>query len=66
MFKSVWASPRKVDASRPMLIAGDSAHYGAMSHVGVNDVITVMGYTRVSRMTLAFYYMPAGAPGMAR
>jgi hypothetical protein len=49
-----------------MLIAGDSAHYGAMSHVGVNDVITVMGYTRVSRMTLAFYYMPAGAPGMAR
>jgi hypothetical protein len=35
-------------------------------HVGVNDVITVMGYTRVSRMTLAFYYMPAGAPGMAR
>ncbi|HEX3680159.1 MAG TPA: hypothetical protein VHU90_10595 [Galbitalea sp.] len=61
MFKSVWASPRKVDASRPMLIAGDSG-----GHVGVNDVITVMGYTRVSRMTLAFYYMPAGAPGMAR
>jgi hypothetical protein len=44
-----------------MLIAGDSG-----GHVGVNDVITVMGYTRVSRMTLAFYYMPAGAPGMAR
>ena len=38
----------------------------ALGHVGITDVITLMGfYTSVS-MTLAFYDVPAGAPGMAR
>ena len=37
-----------------------------LGHVGITDVITLMGhYTSVS-MTLAFYDVPAGAPGMAR
>ncbi len=35
-------------------------------HVGVTDVITLIGhYTSVS-MTLAFYDVPDGATGMAR
>jgi len=38
----------------------------ALGHVGITDVITLMGhYTSVS-MTLAFYDVPAGAPGMTR
>ena len=38
----------------------------ALGHGGVTDVICLMGfYTSVS-MTLAFYDVPAGAPGMAR
>ena len=38
----------------------------ALGHVGITDVITLMGhYTSVS-MTLAFYDVPAGAPGMGR
>jgi 4-carboxymuconolactone decarboxylase len=38
----------------------------ALGHVGITDVITLMGhYTSVS-MTLAFYDVPVGAPGMAR
>jgi 4-carboxymuconolactone decarboxylase len=38
----------------------------ALGHVGITDVITLMGhYTSVS-MTLAFYDVPAGAPGLAR
>ena len=38
----------------------------ALGHVGITDVICLMGhYTSVS-MTLAFYDVPAGAPGMAR
>ena len=38
----------------------------ALGHVGITDVITLMGhYTSVS-MTLAFYDVPAGATGMAR
>ena len=37
-----------------------------LGHVGITDVITLMGhYTSVS-MTLAFYDIPASAPGMAR
>jgi 4-carboxymuconolactone decarboxylase len=37
-----------------------------LGHVGVTDVITLMGhYTSVS-MTLAFYDVPAGASGIAR
>jgi 4-carboxymuconolactone decarboxylase len=38
----------------------------ALGHVGVTDVICLMGhYTSVS-MTLAFYDVPAGAQGLAR
>jgi 4-carboxymuconolactone decarboxylase len=38
----------------------------ALGHVGITDVITLMGhYTSVS-MTLAFYDVPAGASGMPR
>jgi 4-carboxymuconolactone decarboxylase len=38
----------------------------ALGHVGITDAITLMGhYTSVS-MTLAFYDVPAGAPGMTR
>ena len=38
----------------------------ALGHVGINDVICLMGfYTSVS-MTLAFYDVPTGAEGMAR
>jgi 4-carboxymuconolactone decarboxylase len=37
-----------------------------LGHVGITDVITLMGhYTSVS-MTLAFYDVPAGATGIAR
>ena len=37
-----------------------------LGHVGITDVITLMGpYTSVA-MTLAFYDVPDGAPGMAR
>ncbi len=38
----------------------------ALGHVGITDVITLMGhYTSVS-MTLAFYDVPAGAQGLQR
>jgi 4-carboxymuconolactone decarboxylase len=38
----------------------------ALGHVGITDVITLMGhYTSVS-LTLAFYDVPAGAPGIQR
>ena len=38
----------------------------ALGHVGITDVICLMGfYTSVS-MTLAFYDVPAGAEGLAR
>ena len=38
----------------------------ALGHVGITDVICLMGhYTSVS-MTLAFYDVPAGASGLAR
>jgi 4-carboxymuconolactone decarboxylase len=38
----------------------------ALGHVGITDVITLMGhYTSVS-LTLAFYDVPAGTPGMSR
>jgi len=38
----------------------------ALGHVGITDVIALMGhYTSVS-MTLAFYDVPAGASGIAR
>jgi 4-carboxymuconolactone decarboxylase len=38
----------------------------ALGHVGITDVITLMGYYTSVSMTLAFYDVPAGAPGMPR
>ena len=38
----------------------------ALGHVGITDAITLMGYYTSVSMTLAFYDVPAGAPGMAR
>ena len=37
-----------------------------IGHVGITDVITLMGYYTSVSMTLAFYDVPAGAPGIAR
>jgi len=37
-----------------------------LGHVGITDAITLMGYYTSVSMTLAFYDVPAGAPGMAR
>ena len=38
----------------------------ALGHVGITDVITLMGYYASVGMTLAFYDVPAGATGMER
>jgi len=37
-----------------------------LGHVGVTDVITLMGFYTSVAMTLAFYDVPAGASGMER
>lgn len=38
----------------------------ALGHVGITDVITLMGFYSSVSMTLAFYDVPAGATGMER
>jgi 4-carboxymuconolactone decarboxylase len=38
----------------------------ALGHVGITDVICLMGYYSMVSMTLAFYDVPAGAEGMPR
>lgn len=38
----------------------------ALDHVGVTDVITLMGHYSSVAMTLAFYDVPVGATGLAR
>ena len=38
----------------------------ALGHVGITDVITLMGHYTSVAMTLAFYDVPDGSPGMAR
>ena len=38
----------------------------ALGHVGITDVIGLMGFYTTVSMTLAFYDVPAGATGMAR
>src|SRR5499427_7391765 len=38
----------------------------ALGHVGITDVICLMGYYTMVSMTLAFYDVPAGATGMER
>ena len=43
-----------------------SAAVKALGHVGITDVITLMGYYTSVSMTLAFYDVPAGAPGLQR
>ncbi|HEV2300667.1 MAG TPA: hypothetical protein VGR91_03775 [Stellaceae bacterium] len=37
-----------------------------LGHVGITDVICLIGYYTSVSMTLAFYDVPAGAPGMTR
>ena len=37
-----------------------------LGHVGITDVITLMGFYSSVAMTLAFYDVPAGATGMER
>ena len=37
----------------------------ALGHVGITDIITLMGYYTSVSMTLAFYNVPAGAAGLA-
>jgi 4-carboxymuconolactone decarboxylase len=37
-----------------------------LGHVGITDVIVLMGYYTAVSLTLAFYDVPAGATGMAR
>jgi 4-carboxymuconolactone decarboxylase len=38
----------------------------SLGHEGITDVITLMGFYTSVAMTLAFYDVPAGAPGMER
>ena len=38
----------------------------ALGHVGITDVITLMGFYASVGMTLAFYDVPAGATGLER
>ena len=38
----------------------------ALGHVGITDVITLMGHYASVSMTLAFYDVPAGATGLER
>ena len=38
----------------------------ALGHVGITDVITLMGFYSSVAMTLAFYDVPSDAPGMER
>ena len=38
----------------------------ALGHVGVTDVIVLMGYYTAVSLTMNFYAVPAGTPGLAR
>ena len=38
----------------------------ALGHVGITDVITLIGFYATVSMTLAFYDVPADAPGLER
>ena len=38
----------------------------ALGHVGITDVITLMGFYTSVAMTLAFYDVPAGSTGIER
>jgi 4-carboxymuconolactone decarboxylase len=39
---------------------------GALGHEGVTDVIVLMGYYTAVSLTMNFYAVPAGSPGLAR
>jgi 4-carboxymuconolactone decarboxylase len=39
---------------------------GLLGHPGVSDVITLMGYYTSVSLTMNFYAVPAGTPGLAR
>jgi 4-carboxymuconolactone decarboxylase len=58
-----WRRASRIRAGSPR---GYDRAVEALGHVGITDVICLMGfYTSVS-MTLAFYDVPAGATGIAR
>ena len=38
----------------------------ALGHEGVTDMIVLMGYYTAVSLTMNFYAVPAGAPGLAR
>jgi hypothetical protein len=60
-----WKKGRRSGASRKSRW-GSITEAQTLDHVGITDVICLMGfYTSVS-MTLAFYNVPAGAGGLAR
>jgi 4-carboxymuconolactone decarboxylase len=39
---------------------------GLLGHEGVTDVIVLMGYYTAVSLTMNFYAVPAGSPGLAR
>ena len=39
---------------------------GALGHEGVTDMIVLMGYYTAVSLTMNFYAVPAGSPGLAR
>jgi 4-carboxymuconolactone decarboxylase len=39
---------------------------GALGHEGVTDVIVLMGYYTAVSLTMNFYAVPAGTPGLTR
>jgi 4-carboxymuconolactone decarboxylase len=39
---------------------------GALGHEGVTDMIVLMGYYTAVSLTMNFYAVPAGTPGLAR
>ena len=39
---------------------------GVLGHEGITDVIVLMGYYTSVSLTMNFYAVPAGSPGLAR
>ena len=59
--------PNRIYVHNPKLAKGlYERAVDALGHVGVTDVITLMGFYTSVAMTLAFYDVPAGATGMER
>ena len=61
LIAGVHAARRGTGYARP-----DDRAVKALGHVGVTDVITLMGHYTSVAMTLAFYDVPDGATGMTR